>query len=151
MRDFFYPFLQIICNFLDNIIRDIYIKLRMTKKRLQLLDILNNSRAPLNAAQIHALLSNPADLATVYRGLQYLEDNNFLTSFIFDCNERGTERYYTIKETQHMHYMHCEKCHQFTPFTACPFEGSIDDIESQYGFKIENHNITIKGRCSSCR
>ena len=123
----------------------------MTKKRETLLKMLNESPIPLNAGQIHERLAGELDLATVYRGLKYLEDEEFLDSFLFNCLDRGTERYYTAKGDHHRHFLHCQDCHRFFVMDFCPLEESLGGIEEKYGFKISEHVLTIKGICRECQ
>lgn len=123
----------------------------MTKKRQLVLDVLEARGIPLNAAQVHEEASAIADLATVYRSLHYLEKNHYINSFVFECHERGIERYYSISSTHHRHYMHCEECHRFFSLDFCPLSESLEQLEAETGFKIEGHNLTITGTCQDCR
>jgi Fur family transcriptional regulator, ferric uptake regulator len=122
----------------------------MTVKRQRILDTLKKERLPLSALQVHARMKKDLDLTTVYRGLQYLEKNNHLESFIFDCDNRGTERYYILREIQHRHYLHCNKCHTFIPLKTCPLSRSLKNIQKEYNFKINSHVLTLVGLCGNC-
>jgi len=122
----------------------------MTERREQLLKIVQTSDSPLNAAQIHEKTGSAQDLATVYRGLKYLEGNGFIRSFVFECRHRGIERYYLNGE-QHHHYMHCEECHRFFPLPFCPFQGSWEQIEEELGFRVNEHFVTLRGTCRDCQ
>jgi Fur family ferric uptake transcriptional regulator len=122
----------------------------MTKKRQQLLKLLQQGSQPMNAAQLHKELQSSQDLTTIYRGLQYLEQQDLADSFVYECEDRGIERYYIAKNSDHRHYMHCEHCHRFIAFSGCPLEGAVEKLEAEYGFKISEHFITLKGVCSDC-
>lgn len=122
----------------------------MTKKREILLNLMTQSPAPLNAGQIFERVEGELDLATVYRGLKYLEEQNLLDSFLFHCVDRGTERYYTLKGEGHHHFLHCQECHRFFVLDYCPLEESLGGIEEKYGFRISEHILTIKGTCREC-
>jgi len=122
----------------------------MTKNRQEILNIIKVNSSPLNASQIHSYSDNCSDLATVYRGLHYLENNDYVRSFVFDCHERGMERYYSLKKSVHEHFMHCEYCHRFFILDNCPFKNSFRQIEKNTGFRVEEHYITLKGICSEC-
>ncbi|MBN2657323.1 MAG: transcriptional repressor [Spirochaetales bacterium] len=123
----------------------------MTRKRQMIYDCIIESSSPLNAGQIHRETGHEMDLATVYRGLQYLEEGHYIASFVFSCDERGMERYYTKARSEHTHYMHCRKCHQFFPLPLCPFKDSVVFEEKIDGFLVESHTITLTGLCSSCQ
>jgi len=122
----------------------------MTKNRKELLEILTEDEQPLNASQLHERTKGEQDLATIYRGLNYLEAKGYIISFVFDCKDRGVERYYNIKKERHDHYMHCEKCHSFTVFSSCPIQTSLSEIEEHYGFIVDEHYLTLKGVCRNC-
>lgn len=142
--------MQIICILLT-VVLSVRILTLMTKRRQQLLQLFEQSETPLNAGQVFKQLNTAADLATIYRGLQYLEQQEYLESFVFDCSRRGIERYYVLRSAIHSHYMHCVHCHTFILLDSCPFEHSFKAIESRYGFIVSEHFITLKGVCSSCR
>jgi len=122
----------------------------MTRNRKKILDILTNEELPLNASQIHGKTGGELDLATVYRGLNYLEKNHLITSFVFDCHDRGVERYFTVTKNEHEHFMHCENCHQFISIPVCPLKDSFSKIEKEYGFIVDEHFLTIRGLCGKC-
>ena len=128
----------------------IYILIHMTKNRTYLLEILTIEKQPINASRLFEKTDKRLDLATIYRGLNYLEENNFITSFVFDCDDRGIERYYTVKKKIHEHYMHCEKCHSFTTIPKCPLKSSFLEIEQEYGFIVDEHFLTLIGVCRDC-
>ncbi|MBB6480036.1 Fur family transcriptional regulator [Spirochaeta isovalerica] len=123
----------------------------MTSKRKKIYNCISESSSPLNASQIHRETGNEMDLATVYRGLQYLEEGHYISSFVFSCDERGMERYYIKARTEHTHYMHCRKCHRFFPMPLCPFKDSMVFEKKIDGFLVENHTITLTGLCSTCQ
>jgi len=123
----------------------------MTRKRKKIYDCVFEAGSPLSAAQIHRETGEEMDLTTVYRGLQYLEDQRFITSFVYSCEERGIERYYTRIQTGHTHFMHCRKCHSFFPMPFCPIKDNAKWKKEINGFLVEDHSITLTGLCSSCQ
>ncbi len=141
--------MQMIRIFIDYLLPIFYFKC-MTKNREKLLMILNANKVPMNASLIYEDTKDSFDLATIYRGLNYLETNNYVSSFVFDCKESGVQRYFTIKEESHKHYMHCEKCHTFTAIPLCPLKNALSDIEEEYGFIVDEHYLTLRGICRHC-
>lgn len=123
----------------------------MTNKRRSIYNQIQNADQPLNAAQVFEGIKSEMDLTTVYRGLQFLEEERYISSFVFSCESRGMERYYTKVKPGHSHYMHCRKCHRFFPFPGCPLKETLSDNTEIGGFLVEEHSITLKGLCSSCR
>lgn len=128
----------------------LFILKTMTKNREKLLSILIEKQMPMNASLIHKEIHSFLDLATIYRGLNYLEKNHYISSFVFDCRESGVQRYFTVKEEKHKHYMHCEKCHSFTAIPLCPLKKSLVEIENEYGFIVDEHYLTLRGICRNC-
>ncbi len=115
-----------------------------------ILEKIQNSDQPLCAQQIYEEMKEALDLATVYRGLKYLEENSEISSFLLDCSERGVERYYSSFFAHHKHYMHCMACHRFTPIDTCPL-GGFESLEKKTGFRIDEHFLTLKGLCKKCQ
>ncbi|MDC7232729.1 MAG: Fur family transcriptional regulator [Spirochaetales bacterium] len=122
----------------------------MTKKRRRLLELLQESVQPLSAQQVYEQMEESLDMATVYRGLKYLEEAGEISSFLLDCSERGVERYYSQSSSCHRHFLHCVSCHSFTSLNECPL-GSLEKIEKETGFRVEEHYLTLKGTCEKCQ
>jgi len=123
----------------------------VTPIRKSILNLLQKEEKPLSAAQVYRNTVGKADLATIYRGLQYLEKKAFLDSFVFACNCKRMERYYIVRSEAHKHYLHCSDCHNFFPINDCPLSDSIYSIEDKYHFKVNYHFLTFVGFCENCR
>ena len=126
-----------------------YIKI-MTDKRKLLLAVVKESSVPLNASQVFEILPMPMDLATVYRGLEYLEKNDFVESLVFECRERGIERYFFLKKDHHDTFFHCQECHAFLSAGPCPVDPTVKQLEVNMGFRVLEHQLVMKGVCSQC-
>jgi Fur family ferric uptake transcriptional regulator len=122
----------------------------MTKTRLAVYETLQGSEVPLSAAEIYKRIPMNLDLATVYRSLHYFEDQGKIESFSFTCAEKGTERYFYRRKEPHAHFFHCEGCHKFINLGDCRVGGMLQDIESDYGVKIESHTLYFTGLCGGC-
>ncbi len=112
--------------------------------------VVEESPVPLNAAQIHAKLMNLMDLATVYRGMEYLGKNDLVESLVFECRERGIERYFFLKKDHHDTFFHCEECHNFFSAGPCPVDPSVHELEKKTGFRVREHQLLMKGLCVQC-
>ena len=115
------------------------------------MDIFDGSDVPLNARQLYERLEDVLDKATVYRSLKYLEKNGNISSFVLDCHRSGVERYFYSRKATHGHFFHCTSCHHFVPLDDCPLKGSLEAIEKDYGFSVEEHFLTLKGLCRECK
>lgn len=112
--------------------------LKITKQRLEILDIIN--KLDIEATNKNILNKINIDKSTVYRTIETLLKNNILETSINYKNEL----YYQIKK-EHKHYIKCIKCHQKEEINICP----VEDLEKK-GFKIITHKIEIDGICNKC-
>jgi Fur family transcriptional regulator, ferric uptake regulator len=121
----------------------------LTRHRSTILGIITESDIPLNAKDVHERAA-PINLATIYRALGFLEANNYVSGFTLMCEDEGIIRYYFKETGHHAHFLHCEKCHSFFPYTSCTISHSIRKIERQYDFSIHSHILYFLGVCGSC-
>lgn len=124
--------------------------MKITPKRKQILETINNSAMPLSAGQIHELLGQKPNLATVYRTLNFLEANNLINGFSLFSSDKGTVRYYFRNQNPHLHFLFCRECHGFTPYHDCFFAENKKDIERKYKYKIQTHVLYFSGLCDNC-
>lgn len=116
--------------------------------RKELFNLVYNAKNPINASQIFEKLTKDVALSTVYRGLQYLEEEGVIESFSPYCDICGKDRYFVIAGNEHIHHLHCEKCHSFTAIHGCGT--NLDALEKQYHFKIKKHILHFSGICQNC-
>lgn len=122
---------------------------RLTKKRDALSNCIRSSGMPISAPQIVEIMKQQMDQATVYRGLQFLENNGIIESFLFECSSEGILKYYTYRSDEHRHYFHCERCHRFIPVEICNAR-SIEAIEKEHKVEITSHTVCYRGICGEC-
>lgn len=122
----------------------------LTKHRSTILSIITGSEVPLNAREVQGM-ARDMNLATVYRGLQYLEENHYVSGFTMVCAKEGSIRYYHQLAHPHKHFLHCEGCHTFFPYEDCTVAESLRKIEEQYNFAVHAHILYFVGLCGSCR
>lgn len=123
----------------------------MTRARGLVLAAVQAAAEPLAAGGLTALLGPQCDPATVYRALHWLEDQGLLGSFVFHCQDHGTERYYLSADLAHRHWFHCQSCHRFLDLGACTLEGPIAAWEATLGIRVVQHNLQLAGLCPDCR
>ena len=75
----------------------------LTKKRKEILDLLQSSEKPMCANMLKKHVT--FNLSTIYRALEYLESNNFISSFYF-----GNEKYYFKEKNGNffLYRFHCK-------------------------------------------
>lgn len=83
--------------------------------------------------------------STIYRALDFLEKEGYIfkISFDEDCF------FYSSKDKRH--FIYCEDCKAIKCVDICPSTASgMNEIEEEYGFKIKEHTLLIKGLCRQC-
>lgn len=123
----------------------------MTQARKEVLEVLAQSGVPLTALSVAQMLKESCNQATVYRALHHLESKGMVHSFVLHCHDHGTERYYTRLEAVHRHWFHCEICHSFIDLGRCRLHELEEDLETEYGVRIKEHNLYFTGLCEKCR
>ncbi|MGI6466194.1 MAG: Fur family transcriptional regulator [Sphaerochaetaceae bacterium] len=128
----------------------------MTKARKATLGVIQSSSYPLSTNEVYEKIDLKCDLATVYRALTYLENRNYLSSFVLHCQDHGTQRYYTKLKNKdgsanHHHWFHCEKCHNFIDLGSCKLEPLIENYQKEFDLSVREHTLYLVGTCSTCR
>lgn len=83
-------------------------------------------------------------LATVYRNLKQLVD----VGDIQVVELPGEATRYEVAGHKHHHHFHCRDCDRVFDVHECP--GNMKDLAPR-GFIVEDHELTLYGRCSDCR
>lgn len=86
--------------------------------------------------------------ATVFRSIEQLVGRELLARIDFPDGKR---RYFVCGESYHHHHLACTQCHRITKFDYCLPPEVISAIGTQERFSIEDHSLTLFGRCESCR
>lgn len=123
---------------------------RLTKHRQSIFEVVDCAPVPVNAGEVYRKLERRINLATVYRGLQYLEIHNYIQGFTLNCEKHGIVRFYHRIGEPHIHFFHCQHCHRFFPYTGCLIEKQREEIKTEYQFNISYHVLYFIGTCGSC-
>ena len=83
--------------------------MKLTKKRQQILNLIQSSDTPINAKFLKSKVD--FDLSTVYRALEFLEKNNYIFSFDFE-----NEKYYFKEENANFFIEIESKCFKINLF-----------------------------------
>lgn len=82
-------------------------------------------------------------IATVYRNLKALvEEGELKPVHLPDENPR-----FELVGHQHHHHFQCRQCQRVFDVHACP--GDLGRLAPQ-GFTVEDHDLTLYGRCKDC-
>lgn len=99
----------------------------------------------------NGVVSRPVGIASVYRGVEVLQDLKLITRV--DVGD-GVARYERAPLEQHDHHHHhfvCDRCGLLVPFDDDALERAIDGLESRFGFVAEQHEVVLRGVCVGCR
>jgi Fur family ferric uptake transcriptional regulator len=119
---------------------------RKTRQRGAIRDAIAQADRPLlpqevlEAAQ-HAVPS--LGIATVYRNLKVLVEEGELQA----VNLPGENPRFELVGHQHHHHFQCRQCQRVFDVHACP--GDLGSLAPQ-GFTVEDHDLTLYGRCKDC-
>ena len=121
--------------------------LRSTRGRIEILQVLQRAKSPLNEEEIQAQIQHNLDRTTVYRTLE-----SFITAaLVHRCFVRKRAWHYELahdcRPTQcHPHFT-CTNCAQ-THCLKDVFLPLADDVPE--GFVIKRQQVRIEGLCPDC-
>lgn len=123
--------------------------LKVTKARLTILSILNNSSKGLTVEEILEVINKDnieINISTIYRTLESFEEN----SLINKINLGQGAAIYSIKKDDHSHKIECDICHNEYDI-PCPITAIEELLKQQSGFTITEHKIELTGVCNNCK
>lgn len=123
--------------------------IRVTQNRVELLNILNDARHPLNQKDIEEQLSTTPDRVTLYRNLRFFVDHKI----IHKIEINGSLTSYSVNRThidhghsaEHLHF-YCSICHKVT----CMPQHGIKKYDLPDGFSQQSSKLIVNGICNIC-
>ncbi|MEM9336390.1 MAG: transcriptional repressor [Patescibacteria group bacterium] len=112
---------------------------RHSKKREQILSLLQQEICALSAAQLHERLPE-IDLATIYRNLELFVEDGVVKKLQLG----GKEAQYELKSASHHHAV-CGECKKVMHFNAP--DKKIKELLGLDGFEIGELEVTVRGTC----
>lgn len=131
--------------------QNIWTKLKKTKQREKVYEVLSAAKKPMSAAMIYQeILKTEPDcgyaVSTVYRVLQAFEEKQLVNR----TNLQGSDMaLYEWNDGEHHHYAICLQCHKKIPLKECPFHHV--KMEAESGFQVTGHRIEVYGYCGECK
>ena len=119
---------------------------RVTTQRRQVLEAV----AALGHAtpeQIHAAISPPVDLSTVYRTLELLESVELVHHTHFG---HGSPSYSAAATSDHLHLV-CRECSAVAEAQASALVDLVRALDRDKGFAVDVEHVALTGRCAACR
>ena len=126
--------------------------LKFTNQREKILETLYYSQEHLTPEALHQLIKekNPelnAGIATIYRTLSMLEENDIVSSLSFGAQGKK----YELGAKDHHDHMICTECGEITEFVDEVIEQQQHKIAEKFGFKMHDHSMQIYGVCKQCQ
>ncbi|MBU3143437.1 Fur family transcriptional regulator [Clostridium sp. CF012] len=122
--------------------------IKVTKPRINILEIILASSEAINANLINSILTKDnikIDLSTVYRTLDLLESKKILNKF-----DLGNNMYnYTLITNPHKHIIQCDLCHK-EMVIDCPIPQIEEQIKAKTGITLTESHVYLKGICRDC-
>ncbi len=122
---------------------------RLTRQRQLILDRLDQVDTFLSAQQLHAALRTDGEaigLATVYRGLQWLEDAGIVDAIRTADGEAAYRRCSIV----HHHHLICRRCGRAVEVRGETLEEWSRNVSAEHGFTQPEHFVEIYGLCPEC-
>ena len=119
---------------------------RQTRQQTAIREAFLASDRPLSPQEVLTAASVGAagiGLATVYRHLKALVESGWLTPVELP----GQPPRYELGGKRHHHHFHCRACGRVFDIPGCP--GPLA-ASAPKGYEVEDHEITLYGRCPEC-
>ncbi len=113
--------------------------MRLTKKRQAILDVLQQEKEALSAAEVHTKLPE-MDLATVYRNLEYFTSEKVIKKLQLGASEARFE----YQHEPHHHAI-CGTCERVRHFTAP--DDQLKKILGIEDFDVDEIEVIVRGSC----
>ena len=135
-------------------------RLRVTRPRQLIIEVLANTRQHLSADEIYFRVhqSSPTTgLTTVYRTLDLLEEMGIVTKLQFGDGRSRYELIENPKKPRHHHHLVCTACKRIVEYDDFVDEEvkllrKVEkELSRKHGFQITGHVIQFHGVCTSCR
>ena len=125
-------------------------KIKLTKKRKGIMNVLETAKTPLSPAEIFLQIKQflpKANLTTVYRNLELLEQKGLVKQFSFN---KSSFYYELVSGRPHHHHLICTRCGRVEDSRILN-EEFIDEVVKSSKFKIEDHRFEFFGLCRPCQ
>ena len=123
---------------------------RMTRVRESLLDLFLTVKAPLSIEEAQARLKRrkiPANTSTVYREMDFLQNEGALKEVLLEDGKRRFE--WALGE--HHHHLYCQNCESIEDIEMDNELQELErSIQKKKNFKISSHTLEFSGLCSKC-
>ena len=123
--------------------------LKITKGRIEILNILKNSENSLSAEKIYQIYRDNninINLSTIYRTLELFEEKEITEKITLNDGVFS----YKLKGKTHRHHLKCDICHKEVEI-PCPMLQIEEMVQNSTGFTLTDHDLVMKGVCKDCK
>lgn len=121
---------------------------RHTRQREAVVNCLRRADGPLSIAALHEMARQSVPnlgLTTVYRVVKALRESGEVQI----AELPGEEPHYEPADRGHHHHFQCLECERVLDLQHAP-HGILDGTTLPGGHVVEDHHITLYGRCAAC-
>jgi len=125
--------------------------IKSTRHRNAILELLEESEAPLTAEQLFISLRDKTasiDLSTVYRTLDTFASKNLV---IKSNRVDDGKALYELNHHEHKHHLLCVGCHKLISMEDCPMGELQQVLKKKMDFDVTGHKLEIYGYCRDCK
>jgi Fur family ferric uptake transcriptional regulator len=119
--------------------------------RNAIIDLLASQPCALTALEIEDHLrggDRRVARASIYRILELLHDRGLVTRL--DLGDSMTRYEIVDPAGVHHHHLLCESCGRLVPFDDGDLERSLDRLSRRLGFRMNGHEVIVRGDCPTC-
>ena len=119
---------------------------RSTRQRKAIMDALAGAERPMTPEELLVLAQATVPqlgIATVYRAIKDMRDGGEVVA----VDVPGHATCYETAHRAHHHHFHCRGCQRVFEVEGCVH--GVDGI-APAGFRVEDHEIILKGLCALC-
>lgn len=119
-------------------------KIKLTKPRREVADILMNADKPVSLDELHRMCSK-ADFSSVFRSIKLFKS----LGIVEEINFGGKKPCYEfLLNKKHHHHIRCEICGRIDRIdNVC----MVDKVGKETKYQITSHIIEFTGICPACR
>lgn len=125
--------------------------LRVTSKRLGIINLLKNYEVPVDAKVICEGLCDAGiciNLSTVYRALESLIEVGVVKRINFSDDAKV---FYELNRGGHRHFLHCLGCGELICLDVCPLSDYQLALAKETKYRVISHDLDIYGYCPKCQ
>jgi Fur family transcriptional regulator, ferric uptake regulator len=120
--------------------------------RTAVIELLSSQDCCASAQEIHGNLrtsGRSVGIASVYRVLEILSELRLVQRV--DVGD-GIARFEPARSNDdHHHHVVCDDCGKVEPFTDQSLERAIEQASDRLGYRVEGHEVVLRGGCGDCR